>query len=254
MHAQGRTAVVGLAWVLPVAAVVAQSERGLILDVLDPSDAGYEPPPTNRYIVDIFVDVADDDLWTASGLRVTSTQYSSLVYATDNDPNTDASDLLRNPGYANRFCTSISRPRVNRNGLARFENGGATIAGAYMPTGFVPEVLPTLLNVAYFSLPTETDVLDGYIARLAFDVDPRAFDYRPPGADLQIAQHPVGMLAMLGRIERIPSEDSPGAAFATRNDPIIRGGDWYFYFGYVPEPGTLGVLLIGTIFIRLRSR
>lgn len=244
MYANRRAFLVGMITFLAATKVLAQLEGGLRFDVLDPSDAGYEPPPTNRFIVDIYVDVAEGDIWTASGLRVTSTQYSTLVYAADNDPNTDASDLLTHPGLENRFCTSISKPRANRSGPGRFENGGADIAGAYLPTGFLPEISPALLNVAYFALPTES--ADGYIARLAFDVDPRAFDYSPPGAGLVVSQHPGGVLAMLGRIERShPSDDLPGAAFGTYRDPTIRGGDWYFYFGEAPEPRTALLLLAG---------
>ena len=49
------------------------------VDLLDPSETS-GTIPTNLRIVDVFVDVAATDMWTAAGLRVVAENGGALAY------------------------------------------------------------------------------------------------------------------------------------------------------------------------------
>lgn len=214
------------------------------VDLFDPSDAGYEPLPPDRVILDVFVDVAPTDVWTASGLhvRVPYDVYEGgrvrLVYAATNDPNTPQPDQLVNPGYENRFLTSISKPRANRGGSGRFENARVSIAGGYAPTNPMAHAAAWDLNVAYFALPLETQdspSVDGYIARIALDVDP--WLYYPPWI-FELATGPTVPTGAFVIAEFRTYEALPGIGATTLDEPGVVGSDWYLYRTYVPEPAA----------------
>lgn len=243
--------------------VLALSAAGQVesvhVDPFDPSDAGYEPLPPNRVILDVFVDVAPTDVWTASGLhvRVPYDLYQGgrvrLLYAPTDDPNTAQPDQLVNPGYENRFFTSISKPRPSRGGVGRFENARVSIAGGYAPTNPIARAAEWDLNVAYFALPLETQdspSVDGYIARIALDVDP--WLYYPPWI-FELATGTTVPTGALVIAEFKTYEALPGIGAATLDEPGVVGSDWFLYRTYVPEP-TTGVCAIAMLCALRRLR
>lgn len=250
------------AWLgsLALALSAAGQVESIHVDLFDPSDAGYEPLPPNRVILDVFVDVAPTDVWTASGVhvRVPYDLYQGgavrLLYASTDDPNTAQPDQLVNPGYESRFLTSISKPRANRGGVGRFENASVSIAGAYAPTNPIASATGYDLNVAYFAMPLETQSspsVDGYIARIALDVNP--WLYYPPWI-FELATGPTVPLGALVIAEFKTYETHPGIGAATLDDPAVVGSDWYLYRAYVPEPAA-GAGAIAMLFaIRILRR
>src|SRR5262245_844665 len=155
-----------------VAATTHAQITSATVDILSPGDEGYEGIPPNLLVLDIFVDVAETDVWTAAGTAMLSYHGARFVYF-DWDANTPGTQPgLINPGLDNGYTTAFSKPRA-RDADERFENAGAAIAGAYSNAGASPTMLPHFLDGTYFAYPPETSTspsVDGYIARIALDL------------------------------------------------------------------------------------
>ena len=150
---------------------VVTSASGQVLsatvDILSPGDEGYEGIPDRLLVLDVFVDIAETDVWRLAGFRASTRQGAEFQYF-DYDPNSPNEELgLVNPGLENRFMTSLSRPRA-RNGNGRFLNGAVRVEGGFDGPA-APVLTSSLLNVAYDAFPSNPDSpsVDGWIARIA---------------------------------------------------------------------------------------
>ena len=202
------------------------------VDILSPGDEGYEGIPPNLLVLDVFVDVAETDAWTAAAMIIFAHHGAAFRYF-DSDPNAGLQPGLFNPGFDNRFVTSLSKPR-GRNTVARFENAGAEAAGPY-DNGATPFTQLNLLSVAYFAFPPETSgspSVDGYIARIAVDLS--ATPYQPNELVVTYTRPDFFLLEC----------DYPGATggfvWATFDVPQVGGMDFWLT---VPEPAALALLL-----------
>lgn len=118
------TMFVATAGLIPASATASAQVVRTEVDILSPGDEGYDGVPPNLAVIDIFVDIATTDVWTASGIRLLAQNGASIVYF-DREPNTPGLQPgLFNPGLENRFLTSLSRPRP-RNANWRFRNAAA---------------------------------------------------------------------------------------------------------------------------------
>lgn len=225
-----------------VSAALAQVIRAEV-DILSPGDEGLDGIPPNLLVIDVFVDIAATDAWTAAGVRVNARGGATLQYF-DAEPNTPGHQPgAVNPGTANRFLTSLSRPR-GRNANARFVNGAVGIAGSY-DGGATPVLTPTQLNVAYFASPPVTSgspSLDGWVARIAVDISQTSYEL----SDLVITheQHVDAIVACTG------ASQPWGFVNATLDHPQLSG----LSFWVIPEPATCAGLLILVGFSALQRR
>ena len=222
------------------------------VDLLNPEETSGTIPAHFR-IVDVFVDVALTDEWTAAGIRATTENGASFNYF-DSEPNTPGLQPgLINGGAANRFFTMLSKPR-GREASNRFNNGMAATAGSYDPVGPTPLTAQSELNVAYFAYFEPPDLQkDGYIARISVDISAvpeipgfPIGDYTNWGAGPTI---PPGALVVL-RSE--PFQQQFGTVIATFDEPGLGGLNWALY--YVPEPASAAALTIGGLGVVLRRR
>ncbi|MBI5863289.1 MAG: PEP-CTERM sorting domain-containing protein [Planctomycetes bacterium] len=220
------------------------------LDVLDPSETS-GTIPDNFKIVDVYVDIAETDVWTGTGIRVIALRGARLNY----DPNSSSFAPLINPGTSDKFYTSLSRPR-GRDDDARFNNGAAAVAGTYNPPGPWQGVNLTELNVAYFAVPPATSTspsVDGYIARISIDVSRVG---APSGAawyagDLG-TEPPDAVFVLRSEPPPPPNSQTPGTVLATFDVPAISGIDWGLWY-LVPEPTSLILIsLLGVAACRRR--
>lgn len=224
------------------------------IDILDGADPGAPTPPA-VVVIDGFVDVQNiaGSAWTASGIRVVTSNGASLIYADgdDNTPGTQAQ--LVNPGSTNnRHVTMISRPR-GRNAPGRFDNGAAATAGEYEPGGPNPATTdPTELNAAFFASPPmgAGDVgVDGYVVRIAISAP--GFNPNIPGTlILAGATPPPGYGILLASISG-PDDGSsiPGWVNSTFNSPTPTGGS-IFLWADIPEPGSFALVILGVLLSR----
>ena len=234
---------------LATAAAMAASSMALAqgvttVDLLQPAETT-GTIPSNFRCVDVFVDIATTDVWTAAGIRAVTENGATLNYfdADGNTPGTQPG--LFNPGTANKFVTSLSKPR-GRDVNGRFSNAAAAAAGRYDPTGTTATTLPNQLNVAYFASPPESSQspsVDGYIARLSVNIDtvvpPAPADYNLWGAG-PIGSIPAGATVVL---RSVPEAAANGTAIATFDVPQLSGLSWAMWF--VPEPTSLALLALG---------
>ena len=193
------------------------------LDVLDPGDGGAQPPP-GVVVVDVFVDVSADDYWTAAGLRGVALNGARILYA--HDPNTGEAVLV-SPGTGDRFVTFASQPRP-RDANGRFNNGGASVAGRYCPTGPVITATSSEVNVAWYRYMPDSGVdgVDGAIFRVALRTSEgctsqgtfRVLPLQPPWP----GRAPVFEC-------RCDTFDDSGVAVASFDDPSLVGTSWGVY-------------------------
>jgi hypothetical protein len=185
---------------------IALGQAVVSVDLLDPSDGSvFSGVPANIRILDVLVDVADTDVWSATGMRVLTENGATLAYF-DSDPETPGTQPgLVNGGTASRFLTSLSQPR-GRNVNGRFTNAGAVATGAFDPAGPAPVTTANELNVAYSADPPPTDgspAVDGYIARIAIDISgvsgPNIHDYALWGAGPTASIPPGSMVVLRSR-------------------------------------------------------
>ena len=140
----------------------------ITVDRVDPSDE-ISQPPENLVVLDVLADVTDGDSWTLGAFGERTLRGSRFVYGyPPEDPNTPGprAPLLVNPGTANRFVSSVSKPRP-RDANMRFRNGGASTEGDCGPAPS-PYAYATHFAVAWVSNPPETSgspTLDGAILR-----------------------------------------------------------------------------------------
>src|SRR5262245_32534682 len=104
---------------LPFLTFVANAQVIVSVDALSEGE-GQLPPTPSIVCVDVIVDVANTDVWTASGLHGEALGGATLIYSHDPD---SGDVILTNPGVENRFITFFSKPR-GRDATARFTNGG----------------------------------------------------------------------------------------------------------------------------------
>lgn len=210
------------------------------VDILSAGDEGYEGIPSGLLVLDVFLDLAATDAWTAAGFQIFSYRHAEIRYF-DSDPNTPGTQPgLVNPGLADRFLTSLSRPR-GRNANARFVNAGAGVAGDYNEGGATPDILPNELDVAYFSNPPLTPgspSVDGYIARIAVDISQTGFDRDELVVMYTPQTNPI--VACIGTNQPL------GFAYATFDVPALNG----FSFWVIPEPACTAAWFIGLCVVR----
>ena len=207
---------------------------GVEADILSPGDAGYDGSiPANLLVIDVFVDIAITDAWTAGGLIARTRNGAALQYF-DADLNTPGLQPgLFNPGRENQFMTFLSRPR-GRDANNRFTNGGAVAAGTYDTPGASPITSPTEINVGYFASPPTSygsPSVDGYIARFALDVSATGHDV----SDFTIAlSEPATPIYFACAPEQVPIG---GFDIATFDFPSPFQFDFWVT---VPEPASIG--------------
>lgn len=225
------------------ASSIALAQGTATVDLLNPAETT-GTIPANFRVVDIFIDVATTDTWTAAGLRAVTENGATLNYF-DADANVpDVQPGLFNVGAANKFVTSLSKPR-QRDVNGRFTNAGAAAAGAYDPPGSSPVNTASELNVAYFASPPETPgsaSVDGYIGRVSVNIAgvagaPDNYDLWGAGP---IASIPAGATVVL---RSVPVNQPGGTATATFDVPALNFSSWAMW--YVPEPSSLALLVLG---------
>jgi hypothetical protein len=197
----------------------ASAQVTVSVDRLDGAEPG-TPVPANLVVVDVFVDVATTDVWTASGIRGLTFNGATLVYAGGTTP-------LINPGLANRFVTCLSKPRT-RNADARFNNAGAATAGRYDPTGPTPVSTSTEVNATWFASPPENSgspTFDGYIARVVIDISTAGVD---PSTIVVATTQPAGTVPLF-RSEPSSGSQPRGTVAATFDVPAVTGLNWGVY-------------------------
>lgn len=235
------------------ASSVALAQGTVTVDLLDAGETS-GTIPANLRIVDVFVDIATTDVWTAGGIRALTQSGAALQYW-DSDANTaGVQPGLFNPGAANKFNTLLSKPRA-RDAAGRFTNAAAAAAGGYNPPAPTATATAGELNVAYFASPPETSTspsVDGYVARIAVDISGVAG--APAGnTDWRVGEIPAGTPESRIVLRSQPpsaGSQSPGTVLATFDVPAIAGISWGMYF--IPEPSSLALLALGALAIRRR--
>ena len=242
------------------AIAVMAAGSGVALSHVIPSFSFDSSAPAGRVTVDIFVDLAPTDAWTAMGLRAVAMNGAALHYGGDPDANNPVPNYLIGPYAAgpvtDPYVTSLSRPRNPRDGEGRFnENADATLLGRYSPAGGLNTIAATAgeLNVAWFSdqpVTAGSPSVDGYVARVALDFA------QPAGTTLGVSETqfmPSGATVVLLSEGHPSRPDDLGLATASFDQPALVGFDWAVW--YVPEPGSavlLGFAGVLTAFTRRR--
>lgn len=228
------------------AAVRGYSSVTTMVDLVDSSDGGAQPPP-GILCIDELIDVDPDDVWTAGGMRAFVTPAGLLdgvtirYSAVPDDPNTPHIEYLLNPGTADRFVTFVSQPR-ERDGESRYIDSGARVAGRFSPTAPIETATGTELNAACHPWPPITSTspsVDGAVARVAVDVS------------TLLANHPLFEAFHVGDpdaatgpiiLESSTNEGAPGTVNACFDSAQIQGIDWAVWYTEVPEPGSFVLL------------
>lgn len=240
-----------------MAALVQAAAQGQVVvsaELLDPSDgAAFAGMPANLRVADIFIDVADTDVWAGGGIRAIAENGATIAYFDSDDTTPGVQPGLTNVGVANKFLTSLSQPRP-RNGNGRFNNSGAAVSGAFNPPA--PAAVTTFneLNVAFTASPPATDgspAVDGFVARIAVDISGMGgvpSDYAVWGVG-PISSFPAGSIVAL---RSAPFNASHGTESTTFDIPQPSGADWALGW-VVPEPAS-GAMLLAAIACMYRRR
>ncbi|GMU83828.1 MAG: hypothetical protein AMXMBFR47_36980 [Planctomycetota bacterium] len=247
-------------WLLLVALVATQPGFGGIwtsVDLLDPSDGGAQPPP-GILCVDVLIDAAGD-VWTAGGMRAFVTPMGlaegiTIRYsAIPDDPNTPHREYLLNPSPDERFVTFLTKPR-GRDDDVRYTDGGAAIAGAFMPSGLFETASETELNAAWYASPPEgpgSPSVDGAVARVAID------------ASMFLSRHPLFEAFHVGPprsatgpilVESSTDEGVDGTINVGFDTPTPNGTDWAVWYTEIPEPSSAVFLSLGIVVFRRIQR
>jgi hypothetical protein len=204
--------------------------------------------PANTRIVDIYVDIASTDSWTTTGIRALTENGATINYW-DSDPTTPGIQPgLYNGGAANKFLTSLSRPRP-RDGGGRFNNAGVEVAGAYDPPESTPTTTPNELNVEYFASPPETadsPSVDGYIARISVDISATGLpdNYNGGWQVSRVGDIFPGASVVL---RSLPINAAVGTMSTTFDAPDPTGLNWALW--WIPEPSSAALLVLGGLVI-----
>ena len=245
---------------LPAAAAlaansIASAQGQVIVDVLDPSETSGTIPANTR-IADVFFDMASTDAWNAAGLRAVALNGATIIYFDSDAGTPGVQPGLFNGGIANKFTTMLSRPR-GRDAANRFTNAGIIVGGAYDPGGPMPVTDPTLLNVAWAASPPGTPgggSGDGYIARVAVDIDAVAEIPGFPKSDYDNwGAGPLGSVPSSSTVvlATIPVNQPGGMATSSFDVPALNFSSWAMW--YIPEPASLALLAIGGL-VAIRRR
>ncbi|GMU83829.1 MAG: hypothetical protein AMXMBFR47_36990 [Planctomycetota bacterium] len=240
------------------AAVRVYSSVTTMVDLLDSSDDGAQPPP-GILCVDELIDMSRDDVWTAGGMRAFVTPAGLLdgvtirYSAVPDDPNTPHIETLLSPGTADRFVTFVSQPR-ERDAENRYVTSGAQVAGRFSPTAPIERATDTEFNAAWFPSPPPNSTspsVDGAVARIAIDVSTllanhpllEAFHVGDPGA----ATGPIVL-------ESRTNEGVPGTVNASFDAVFFQGIDWAVWYTEVPEPSSVVLFSLGITVLRRLER
>ena len=231
-------AVLVLALTASFSASHVSAQSTFLIDALDTDENGGLPVPDDRYVVDVMMQVAPDDAWTAAGLRCLLYNGASFAYA--HDPN--STPLLLNPGTTDRYVTCLSKPR-RRDGDARFLDASAAIPGA-LSSGWesLYAAFPERLDVAWYGLPIQpmnSSGPSGAIARIAIVRTDRCAGH---AAELWLNEDPPpGVVILHAWIDPASNwgNDCPGFSTATQDQNTLFGTDWWVYIPAQPCPGDL---------------
>lgn len=208
---------------------LASAQVNVAVDLLSEGE-GQLPPVSSIVCVDVLVDVATTDVWTASGLHGETLAGVTLIYAHDPD---SGDVILTNPGVEHRFTTFFSKPR-GRDAAARFTNGRASFAGPYCELSpNPPTATDSEIDIAWFANPPETPnslSADGAIFRVALDVSATAV----PAQFFQVFTGEVAPPGTTVVFRSVCSESHPGLVSATFDVPGLTGLNWGV--AYTPPP------------------
>lgn len=229
------------------------------IDVLDGNDPG-APSPTGLVVVDVGVDVSANDWFVSAAIVGRTFNGATLEYGLYPDPNNPLPTFLP-PGLDNRFV-SFGSAAYGRNDPPRFAPAGTI---AEQTIGIVgdqpyPTFLPDEVGAGYFAIPlfapSHPDAprgRDGYIARVALDItgvelpgasDPGNYRIFTPG-QVPAGFEPVFLSDPWQGLQfgtYVFSNYSPNNSFAQ---------NWGVY---VPEPHSMGALLVGSLVVIRRAR
>jgi hypothetical protein len=207
------------------------------IDILDANDPG-GPAPSSLVVVDLAIDVRSDLSFGGVDVRAGAGNGATLVYSS-----VQWDEVFFPPGSGNPFVTFGSAP-YPRDAIVRFSPAGTPEEPSIRRFGAthpIPVFAPTILDVAYIPDPySPPDLLDrdGYFLRVALNITGVQIEGGQDAANYRIftlGDEPPGFLPVfVGRT--IAGFDPAGSA----------GMDWGVY---VPEPGTAGVMLLGTLLL-----
>jgi hypothetical protein len=190
------------------------------------------------------------DEWSAGGMRADTANGAAFHYRIG--PN--GSPNLRNPNSGNPpdnrtvWATSISHPVGRGDFEARFAEVDCQIAGGYSPPHPPPATaLPTQVNVAWYRTPDGRVDADGAVARVVIDL--------PPGIELDQLVLTSGTAippasAPIVLVRSIGVGGDAGTVNAGIGGEAVSGINWVL--SAVPEPGALGLVLVGAFAVFLR--
>lgn len=237
------------------AASVARASITMSLDILDAGDPG-GPPPVDRLVVDIFVDVSAQEYFTLGAIRGVTDWGATLIYS-------EGPIAPFYPPEDSDHHTTFGSAAYERDSAARYAPAGTIAeqgilpAVGYDPPSAFPIFDPNLINVGYFAFPFVSlghpDApagRDGWTLRIALDTTHVKLPGSHDNANYRIftpGQEPPGYEAIFlseGGLTDIGTYmEAQSTARAVRNWGV-----------YVPEPSTGILFLLALAVLRIRYR